>query len=78
MRAMQKSLKIPLASAYRHLQKLTEYKLVVTYYIPDKSSKALYRITDEGSSLIIKLYKLIGGSMIPINETKRTKLEVES
>ena len=78
VRAIQKSLKIPLASAYRHLQKMSEFKLVVTYFVTEKPGKVLYRITDEGSSLIIKLYELIGGSMLPAYEEKRTEFKVEA
>ncbi len=77
VRAIQKSLKIPLASAYRHLQKLSEFKLIKTYYTPEKPSKALYKITDEGSSLIIQLYELLGGSLIPRFEDMSTRVEVE-
>ncbi len=78
VKAMQKSLKIPIASAYRQLQKLSEYKLVITYYHPDKPSKALYKITDDGSSLVIRLYELIGGSMIPALDEKRNQIEAET
>ena len=78
VRAMQRSLSIPLASAYRHLQKLSEYQLVITYYLTEKPSKVLYKIKDEGSSLIIKLYELIGGSIIPIHEKKRTRVQIET
>lgn len=71
VRAIQKSLKIPLTSVYRQLQKLTELELVITYYTPEKPSKALYKITDEGSSIIIQLYELLGGSLIPVFESPR-------
>ena len=74
VRAIQRSLQIPLASAYRHLQKLSVYQLVITYYLTEKPSKVLYKITDEGSSLIIKLYELIGGSMIHSFEEKQINL----
>lgn len=77
VRAIQKSLKIPLASAYRHLKKLSEHQFVVTYYLTDRPSKVLYKITDEGSSLIINLYELIGGSIIPLFEIKGTEVEAE-
>ncbi len=77
VRAIQKSLKIPLASVYRHLQKLTNKQLVITYYVTDKPSKALYKITDEGSSLIIKLYELIGGSLLPIHEDIKTNVPLD-
>lgn len=73
VRAIQKSLKIPLTSAYRHLQKLTELKLVVTYYTPERPSKTLYKITDEGSSLVVQLYEILGGSLIPVFETSNTE-----
>lgn len=75
VRAIQKSLKIPLTSAYRHLQKLTELKLVITYYTPEKPSKVLYKITDEGSSLIIQLYELLGGSLMPGFESLSTEIK---
>ncbi|MHA1955028.1 MAG: hypothetical protein ACW96U_13895 [Candidatus Heimdallarchaeaceae archaeon] len=78
VRAMQRSLKIPLASAYRHLQKLSDYQLVITYYLTEKPSKVLYKITDEGSSLIIRFYELIGGSIIPTFDEKQTSIEVET
>lgn len=63
VRALQKSLKIPVASIYRHMKKITEINLVITYYNPEKPIKSLYKITDEGSSLLIQLYELLGGSM---------------
>ncbi len=78
VKAIQKSLKMPIASAYRHLKKLSDYNLVVTYFYPDKPNKALYKITDEGSSLIIDLYELLGGSMIPSLEEKRSQIEAET
>jgi len=80
VRAIQKSLKLPLASAYRHLQKMSEFELVTTYYTPDKPSKALYKITDEGSSLIIKLYELIGGTMLPLHDLdfEDSRIEIET
>ena len=78
VKAIQKSLKLPIASVYRHLKKLSINELVVTYFYPDKPNKALYRITDEGSSLIINLHELLGGSMIPTFEEKRTKTEAET
>ena len=77
VRAIQKSLKIPLASAYRHLQRLSDNLLVTTYYLAEKPSKVLYKITDDGSSVIIRLYELIGGSLLPIYEDSRTKIEAE-
>ena len=78
VKAIQKSLKLPIASAYRHLKKLSTLELVVTYFYPDKPNKALYKITDEGSSLIINLYELLGGSMIPSIEGRKTKIEAET
>jgi len=78
VRAIQKSLKIPLASAYRHLQRLSDNLLVTTYYLAEKPSKVLYKITDDGSSVIIRLYELIGGSLLPIYEDSRTKIEAET
>ncbi|OLS32230.1 MAG: hypothetical protein HeimAB125_10940 [Candidatus Heimdallarchaeota archaeon AB_125] len=80
VRAIQKSLKIPLTSVYRHLQKMMEYRLVELYYEPDKPSKALYTTTDEGSSLIIQLFDLIGGIMLPKYslESIESKVEMET
>jgi len=77
VRAIQKSLKIPLTSIYRHLQKMSEYELVHIYYEPDKPSKALYKITDEGSSLIIQLFDLIGGTMLPQYELTSLESKVK-
>ncbi|MCE7747961.1 MAG: helix-turn-helix transcriptional regulator [Candidatus Heimdallarchaeota archaeon] len=77
VKAIQKTLKLPLASAYRHLQKMSEFELVTTYYTPDKPSKALYKITDEGSSLIINLYELIGGTMLPLHDLDLTESKIE-
>lgn len=78
VRAIHRTLKIPLATAYRHLQKLSELKLVSSYYEPDKPSKALYRITDEGSSLIIQLYEIIGETLLPLQSVKPEKTQVKS
>ncbi|MCE7738843.1 MAG: hypothetical protein KAU62_15190 [Candidatus Heimdallarchaeota archaeon] len=78
VKAIQRSLKIPLATAYRQLQKLSEMKLANTYYEPDKPSKALYKITDEGSSLIIQLYELIGDTLLPFHDTELAKTQVEA
>ena len=78
VKAIQKSLKIPLTSAYRHLKKLSEFQFVVSYYLTDKPSKVLYKITDEGSSFIINLYEIIGDSIIPSFDVKRTSVEVET
>ncbi|MHA2295370.1 MAG: hypothetical protein ACXADA_05095 [Candidatus Hodarchaeales archaeon] len=61
VKIIQKSLKIPLTTVYRTLQKLEDDNYVVQRHILDPVNKAFYGITPEGESLIIDLYDLVGG-----------------
>ncbi len=65
VRAIHKTLQMPLATTYRCLQKMSEIELITAHYLVEKPGKALYKIAEEGSSMIIKLYELLGGSMLP-------------
>jgi len=77
VRAIHRSLQLPLATTYRCLQKMSDVKLITLHYLTEKPGKALYRITDEGSSTIIKLYELIGGSMLPPYEESKPVFETD-
>lgn len=71
VKIIHKILQIPVASTYRIMQKNLEKELVTLHHLTNKPGKAYYRITDEGTSLIIQLYELLGGEIIlPFSNSK--------
>ncbi len=64
VKIIHKILQIPVASTYRIMQKNLDKELVTLHHLTNKPGKAYYRITDEGTSLIIQLYELLGGEII--------------
>ncbi len=71
VKIIHKILQIPVASTYRIMQKNLDKELVTLHYLTNKPGKAYYRITDEGTSLIIQLYELLGGKIIlPFSNSK--------
>lgn len=71
VKIIHKILQIPVASTYRIMQKNLDKELVTLHYLTNKPGKAYYRITDEGTSLIIQLYELLGGEiMLPFSNSK--------
>lgn len=80
-KVMQKILNIPVATLYRQLQKLTDEELIEIQYITNKPNTTYYRITEQGTSIVIQLYEFLGGTILaPINtlEEKRSEIETET
>ena len=79
VRVLNRILKIPIATLYRNLQKIQENELVTCHYVTDQPEKAFYRITDEGISLIIQLYEILGGDIsLPGSDSIRGSVATET
>ncbi|MHA1779072.1 MAG: PadR family transcriptional regulator [Candidatus Heimdallarchaeaceae archaeon] len=77
-RTIQHVLRIPIATLYRQLQKLTEEQLIETQYLASGPGKTYYRITEKGTSIVIDLYEFLGGTiMLPINSKNKVNEEVK-
>ena len=61
VKVIQKTLNIPLSTVYRVVQKLEENDIIANQYILGSPNKAYYRITQEGESVVLELYQLLGG-----------------
>ncbi|NPD89357.1 MAG: hypothetical protein HGN29_11585 [Asgard group archaeon] len=64
VRIINRTLQIPVSSTYRILQKLVGMNLVTDYIITKQPNKMFYGITEKGDTIVLKLYELLGESIL--------------